>query len=88
MRTAGPSPREVRALGFTASGQGLSRRFERLGYSVQHCGHPTALWPWYGIRPDGSYILSPSGRAFRLLRDALEATAGEIGSDRRSERSA
>ena len=72
------SPREIRALGFAPSGEGVSRSFERAGYIVRHCGHPTALFPWYGIRPDGSYVLAPNGRAFRLLRDALEATAAEL----------
>jgi hypothetical protein len=24
------------------------------GWIVQHCGHPTALWPWYGLPPGGN----------------------------------
>lgn len=46
-------------------------------YYVQHCGHPTANYPWYGLRPDGSMITSGpgglTGFAFRFLDDAKVA---------------
>ena len=44
-------------------------------YLVMHCGHPTANYPWYGLRPDGSMITSgrngERGYAFRYLDDAM-----------------
>lgn len=45
------------------------------GWSVRHCGHPTANYPYYGIPPrDGEeMLLAPNGRGFRLLKDALRA---------------
>jgi hypothetical protein len=56
-------------------------------YFVKHCGHPTANYPWYGERPDGSIItsgaLGRSGMAFRYLDDAKVAVeldhAGQHG---------
>ena len=57
------------------------------GYFVKHCGHPTANYPWYGERPDGTTItsgaLGRSGMAFRYLDDAKVAVeldhAGQHG---------
>lgn len=40
------------------------------GMTVQHCGHPTANFPYYIVAADGTTILAPNGRAFRLLADA------------------
>lgn len=60
-----------------AHGRGLSRGFTLKtypGYSVARAPHPTALWPWYGVRPDGAMILAPSGRAFQLLEDCKAFT--------------
>lgn len=36
---------------------------------VQHCGHPTALWPWLPINSETGEQMrhKPSGRAFREL---------------------
>lgn len=28
------------------------------GIQVAHCGHPTALWPYYGVDNDGVMILT------------------------------
>lgn len=37
-------------------------------WRIQHCGHPTALWPYYLISPDGLHpIVSHNGRGFRNL---------------------
>jgi len=51
------------------------------GYVVQHCGHPTANYPYYIIPPAGEMILAENGRGFRLLADAkaevLELTRRE-----------
>ncbi len=38
---------------------------------VVHCGHPTALWPYYieaSFSP--TIILAPNGKGFQYLRDA------------------
>jgi len=42
-------------------------------YTVQHCGHPTALYPWAIIRPDGSLVAAPNGMAFQYKLDAIGA---------------
>jgi hypothetical protein len=60
-------------------GRGKFKRWSLLGtsYVVQHCGHPTANFPWYGLRPDGTMITSgvngTHGYAFRYLDDAKVA---------------
>lgn len=48
------------------------------GFTVQHCGHPTALWPWYGTDPEGLMILAPNGRGFQYLKDALLSTERKL----------
>lgn len=43
---------------------------------VHHCGHPTAIWPYYITRDAdgrGDMTLAPNGRGFRLLTDAKAA---------------
>jgi hypothetical protein len=43
------------------------------GYRIEHCGHPTALWPYALYGPDGQMILAPNGRAWRkVVYAALE----------------
>lgn len=43
------------------------------GYNVEHCGHPTALWPYALYGPDDQMILAPNGRAWqKLVYIALE----------------
>lgn len=44
------------------------------GYVIQQCGHPTALWPYALIGPDGAGILAPNGRNWQNLN----AAAGEV----------
>jgi hypothetical protein len=51
--------------------------FSAADYRVRHCGHPTALWPYYGETPDGRMILAPSGRGFPTLNDAQAAAEEE-----------
>ena len=44
------------------------------GWFVQHCGHPTANWPYYGVSPHGAGMLTmPNGRGFQHLKDAQDA---------------
>lgn len=73
------SPKQIRAMGYIAHGQGLDRAFTLpgTGFMVRRAPHPTCLWPWYGIRPDGSMVLHKSGRAFQFQKDALEAVLME-----------
>lgn len=77
---SGISPKQIAQMGFFAHGAGLSRSFSchYPGWTVRHCGHPTANFPWYGVRPDGSIVKHKNGRAFQFLRDALEAVRDEI----------
>jgi hypothetical protein len=43
------------------------------GYWIEHCGHPTALWPYALYGPDGRMVLAPNGRAWqKLIYAALE----------------
>jgi len=70
-------------------GRGKFKTWQLAGtrYFVKHCGHPTANYPWYGERPDGSIVTSGKdgqcGMAFRYLDDAKVAVeldqAGEPG---------
>jgi hypothetical protein len=48
------------------------------GYEVRHCGHPTALWPWYVIAPAAPELclVAEHGHAFRLLAEAMDAAEG------------
>ncbi len=40
------------------------------GHTVHHCGHPTAIWPYFGTTNDGRMILAPNGHAFGSLAAA------------------
>ncbi len=43
---------------------------------VHHCGHPTAVWPYYISRSadgKGPMTLAPNGHGFMLLKVAREA---------------
>ncbi len=43
---------------------------------VHHCGHPTALWPYYITRTEcgrGPMTLAPNGHGFQCLVDAKKA---------------
>jgi hypothetical protein len=37
------------------------------GWTVHHCGHPTANFPYYILTPAGDRILAPNGRGFQRL---------------------
>lgn len=67
----------IRQAGLYGGSNGSIHQLEGTRYFVKHCGHPTANWPWYGIRPDGSMILHPSGYAFQLLADCKAAVIRE-----------
>src|SRR5574340_761229 len=62
-----------------ATGSKCSRRYTlfvdgRLaGVRVCHCGHPTALWPYYIETADTEWIfIAPTGRAFHDVATAKE----------------
>ena len=38
-----------------------------IGGQVDHCGHPTANWPYAGISRRGKSILLPNGLGFQIL---------------------
>ena len=40
------------------------------GHKVIHCGHPTALWPYYIVTPTGETVFAPNGRGFKHLAAA------------------
>jgi hypothetical protein len=37
------------------------------GWTIHHCGHPTANFPYYILTPAGDRILAPNGRGFQRL---------------------
>jgi hypothetical protein len=47
------------------------------GYRVRHCGHPTALWPYYGQTPRTDLLIAPNGRGFHTLNAAQEAVEAD-----------
>lgn len=44
------------------------------GFEIIHCGHPTALRPYYAIRPNGQPITHPDGviRTWQAIVDAKQ----------------
>jgi hypothetical protein len=53
------------------------------GWTVAHCGHPTALHPYHLIDParPGALIVSHNGGAFTHLADAKRAVEGLISGE-------
>jgi hypothetical protein len=56
------TPKELKAYGWTPDAQPLwhfGRCYtHRDGWRIQHCGHPTALWPYLLLSPEGQIILT------------------------------
>jgi hypothetical protein len=49
------------------------------GWIVRHCGHPTAVWPYYGVSPAGEMLINErNGRAFQRLVEAQAAVEAKI----------
>jgi hypothetical protein len=46
----------------------------RSGWVIHHCGHPTANFPYYILKPDGERVLAPNGRGFQRLELAKQYT--------------
>lgn len=60
---------------------------EPSGWRIEHCGHPTAIWPYLVFAPDGQLHTASNGRCHRTLLDAaafvelrhLEARVAALG---------
>lgn len=52
------------------------------GWRVVHCGHPTALWPYYLLSPEGLELVASNGHGFRLLVDAQVAVERFLNGER------
>lgn len=46
------------------------------GWTLEHCGHPTALWPWDLHDPKGRRHLAAPRRAWTTLEQAMGYVAG------------
>ena len=40
------------------------------GWQLVHCGHMTALRPYYAISPDGAEVFDDQGRGWRTVTEA------------------
>ena len=65
--------RWTRFAGWQGKQCGAKYQLTGTAYIIHHCGHPTALWPYYGHTPAGKMIIAPNGRAFAHLADAQAA---------------
>lgn len=62
---------------------GTHFRHDASGWEIRHCGHPTALWPYYLIEPSsGRSVVSHNGMGFTGLRVAM-AVVEDIVAGRR-----
>lgn len=88
------SPKQLRDAGWTALPRtdkaGRDYR-HRDGWRIEHCGHPTALWPYLLIDPDGGIVLAGAagplrnptyGTAWSTVRKAVDYVA-TVGLTRR-----
>jgi hypothetical protein len=39
-------------------------------WTVEHCGHPTALFPWMIYDPEGAPVYAENGRGWQTLKAA------------------
>ena len=48
---------------------------EASGWVIRHCGHPTALWPYFAVDPEhpGCETMTHNGKGFRKLEDGFAA---------------
>ena len=73
-----PRPKAKSTDGFTripgpSGGHCRAQWSHTSGYTIIHCGHPTAHRPYYIEGPDGRSIFAPDGRAFWKLADTKAA---------------
>jgi hypothetical protein len=64
------SPKELNTKGWKPLGGRTYRHVT--GWLIEHCGHPTALWPYALYDPSGKMILTPSGRAWPTVASAVD----------------
>jgi hypothetical protein len=64
------SPNQLAAQGWSANG-GYRRYIHESGWVIEHCGHPTANWPYALYDPAGHMHCQPSGYAWRTVRQAV-----------------
>jgi hypothetical protein len=55
------TPREAERLGWIRTdprpwSKCSARWVHRTGWRLEHCGHPTANWPWALYHPDGRFV--------------------------------
>ena len=50
------------------------------GWEVRHCGHPTAIWPYFVVAKghEGRIVSDRSGRGFGTLVKAFEAVEAVV----------
>lgn len=82
------SPKELRFRGWEPAG-GRRNYNHKDGWTIRHCGHPTALWPYILRNPAGYMILTGAafgnppdyGRAWPTVASAVDyvATQKEAG---------
>jgi len=55
-------------------------RHDASGWEVQHCGHPTALYPYYAVDPahPETATVTHNGRGFRTLEVVFDAIEGVL----------
>jgi hypothetical protein len=75
MRTRLPDP--WRRIDNGAHGKCGARYVHPSGYWIEHCGHPTALWP-YALYDHGRMVLAPNGRAWPNLNAAAAEVARRL----------
>ena len=61
-----------------ASKTRVSYRHDASGWTVSHCGHMTANWPYFATRPGeepgrGLCVVTHNGLGWRRLEDAMQA---------------
>jgi hypothetical protein len=54
------------------------------GYHIQHCGHPTANYPYALYNPAGELLLAPNGKAWRTLAAAAAEAEAQLAVDHAS----
>lgn len=69
-----PAPPQWQGLGGGPGGRNWAWRHVRTGVMVRHCGHPTALRPYYVTIEEGGTVLALRDLGtFSQLRDAQAA---------------
>lgn len=68
------SRKELRAAGW-APAAGYRTYRHTAGWFIEHCGHPTALWPYMLYDPAGAPILAPNGYAWPTIAAAVDYVA-------------